>query len=119
MGAKKAVYEGLVLPTLLYGAESWCLTENLFNKLRRRFHTRWVRSVCRVNRHHTWMHHIRTADLLTRTKLLSMDAYVIETSTHMGRTRLENAVGEATPQDAHMLGTQSTTTWLLRVHIWA
>ncbi|CAB4010898.1 Hypothetical predicted protein [Paramuricea clavata] len=35
------------------------------------------------------------------------------------KTRLANAVGEATPQDAHMLGTQSSTTWLPRVHIWA
>lgn len=73
--AKKAVYEGLVLPILLYGAESWCLTERLFNQLRV-FHARCVRSMCRVNRHHTWLHHISTAELLKRTKLLSMDAYV-------------------------------------------
>ena len=32
--AKRAVYAGLILPILLYGAESWCLTEKLFSVLR-------------------------------------------------------------------------------------
>ena len=37
--AKKVVYEGLILKILLYGSESWCLTEKLLNLLRR-FHAR-------------------------------------------------------------------------------
>ena len=73
--AKKFVYEGLVLPILLYGAETWCLTEKLFQQLRL-FHARCLRSMCRVNRLHSRIHHISTVNLLTRMKLLSMDAYV-------------------------------------------
>ena len=32
--AKRAVYEGLILPILLHGAGSWFLTEKLFSMLR-------------------------------------------------------------------------------------
>ena len=32
--AKVAAYEALVLSILLYGAESWCLTEHLYDRLR-------------------------------------------------------------------------------------
>ena len=46
--AKRAVYEGLILPILLYGAEFWCLTERLFSMLRI-FHHRCVRSLCRIS----------------------------------------------------------------------
>ena len=69
--AKKAVYEGLVLSILLYGAESWCLTEKLFN-----FHARCARAMCRITRWHVRKHSIRTEDLLTRLGLKSIDAYV-------------------------------------------
>ena len=34
LSVKSSVYEGLILPILLYGSESWCLTEKLFNLLR-------------------------------------------------------------------------------------
>ena len=30
--AKKMIYEGLIIPILLYGSETWCLTEDLFNR---------------------------------------------------------------------------------------
>ena len=55
--AKKVVYVGLILSILLYGSETWCLTEKLFNKLRV-FHTRCVRTMCRVTRLHTRLHRI-------------------------------------------------------------
>ena len=45
--AKKSVYEGLILSILLYGSESWCITEKLFNMLRV-FHNRCVRATCNV-----------------------------------------------------------------------
>ena len=45
---KRAVYEGLILHILLYGAESWCRTKKLFSMLCV-FHHRCVRSMCRVN----------------------------------------------------------------------
>ena len=72
--AKKVVYEGLILPILLYGAESWSLTEALFRQLRL-FHARCVRAMCRVNRWHVRKHHIQTSELLTRLGLLTIDAY--------------------------------------------
>ena len=45
---KASVYESLVLPIALYGSESWCLTEKLFNVLRL-FHRNCVRAMCRIN----------------------------------------------------------------------
>ena len=44
LSIKSYVYIGLVLPILLYGSESWCLTENLFHMLRL-FHRRCIRSM--------------------------------------------------------------------------
>ena len=73
--AKKFVYEALILPILLYGADSWCLTEDLFNQLRL-FHARCARAMCRVNRWHSRIHHISTADLLKRIDILPIDVYV-------------------------------------------
>ena len=73
--AKKVVYVGLILSILLYGSETWCLTEKLFNKLRV-FHARCVRTMCRVTRLHTRLHRIRTLDLLKRLNVLSIDEYI-------------------------------------------
>ena len=44
-GAKLLLYEGLILAILLYGSESWCLTEKLYNKLWL-FHARCARAMC-------------------------------------------------------------------------
>ena len=74
-GTKKIVYTALILSILLYGSESWCLTEKLFRKLRL-FHHRCLRAMCRVTRRHTRDYHIRTADLLARVGLASLDTYV-------------------------------------------
>jgi hypothetical protein len=73
--AKKAVFEGLILMILLYGSESWCLTEKLYNKLRT-FHARCARAMCRVNRQHTRKHRITTVELLNRLRLKPIDTYV-------------------------------------------
>ena len=73
--AKRIIYEGLILSILLYGAECWCLTEKLFNHLRV-FHARCVRAMCRVNRWHTRKFRISTLELLKRTGLSNIDAYV-------------------------------------------
>ena len=59
---KKLIYTALILSILLYGSESWCLTETLLHKLRM-FHHQCVRAMCRVNRQHTRIHHIRTTEL--------------------------------------------------------
>ena len=73
--AKRLVYVTLVLAILLHGAESWCLTEVLFHRLRC-FHAQCVRVMCRVNRKHTWLHHISTETLLRRLHLETIDVYV-------------------------------------------
>lgn len=69
------VYQGLILSILLYGAESWCLTEKMYHQLRL-FHARCVRGMCRVNRWHTRKHRISTLELLNRVGLTSIDVYV-------------------------------------------
>jgi len=56
---KGEVYKALVLPTSLYGCEAWPLREDLLKRLRS-FHNRCARSMCRVNLHHTFRHHITT-----------------------------------------------------------
>ena len=55
--AKTAVYEALILSILLYGCESWCLTEELLQRLRV-FHAQCLRAMSRVARKHTWEHRI-------------------------------------------------------------
>ena len=74
-GAKLLLYEGLILAILLYGSESWCLTEKLYNKLRL-FHARCARAMCRVTRWHTWRHKISTDELLTRIGLRPIESYI-------------------------------------------
>ena len=75
LDAKKIVYIGLILSILLYGSETWCLTEKLYNRLRC-FHARCVRSMCRVNLLHTRRHRISTADLLDRMDMNEIDSYI-------------------------------------------
>jgi hypothetical protein len=49
--AKVAVYNSLVLSILLFGCESWSLTQRLRNKLRT-FHRGCVRDMCLLNMWH-------------------------------------------------------------------
>ena len=73
--AKAAAYEGVVLAILLYGSESWCLTEVLLQQLRA-FHGRCLRSMCRVTRAHTWRLRITSDELMCRLGLDAADFYV-------------------------------------------
>ena len=59
---------------LLYGSESWVLTEEPWGKLRV-FHAQCVRGMCRVNRWHTRKYKISTRVLLDRLGLESIDTY--------------------------------------------
>ena len=72
---KRLIYEGLILAILLYGCESWCLTEKCFDKLRL-FHARCTRAMCRVTRWHTWKNRISTEQLWKRIGLKSIDTYI-------------------------------------------
>ena len=73
--SKQMVFTRLILAILLYGSESWCLTEALYRKLRN-FHARCARAMCRVTRWHTRIHRISTAELLNRLRLSTIDTYV-------------------------------------------
>jgi len=75
MAAKRSVYESLILNILLYGAESWSVTEIMRQRLRV-FHAQCVRSMCRVSRKHTRQHRISTAALEKRLGLDSIDIYL-------------------------------------------
>ena len=75
VAAKRAVYEVLILAILLYGAESWSVTEAMLQRLRV-FHARCVRSMCRVSRKHTWDHRLSTSMLERRLGLTSIDTYL-------------------------------------------
>jgi exonuclease III len=72
---KGSVYESLILSILLYGCESWCLTENLF-RLLRCFHNRCVRVMCGVNMVKVFTDRISTETLLNQLNLGFIDAYI-------------------------------------------
>lgn len=73
--AKTAVYEALILSILLYGCESWCLTEELLQRLRV-FHAQCLRAMSRVTRKHTWEHRISSMQLMQELGLDAIDFYV-------------------------------------------
>ena len=73
--AKSAAYKSLILPILLYGAESWCVTEALYNHLRN-FHHACIRSMCRINRSQVFAFRISTDQLLERLSLKRIDYYI-------------------------------------------
>ena len=72
---KKAVYLTLVVSILLYGAESWCLTEELLDRLRV-FHNQCIRTMCGVTLWHQWHFSIRNRDLRARMKIENLDHYI-------------------------------------------
>ena len=73
--AKRAVYESIILSILLYGAESWSMTEQHRQHLRV-FHAQCLRAMCRVTRKHTWDHHISTQELGQRLGIETIDTYI-------------------------------------------
>ena len=68
------VYKALVLSTLLYGCEVWCLREDLFNRLRSSY-KRCIRRMCRVSLHHAFHHHISSATLSQGLNVMDLDSY--------------------------------------------
>ena len=86
--AKRAVYEGRILSILLYGAESWCLTEKLFSTLRI-FDNRCVRSMCRVTITECYNFRISNEGILRRLNLRKIDDYItkrqLRWSAHVAR----------------------------------
>ena len=70
---KKSAYEGLVLGLLLYGSESWSLTQELRRRLQT-FHNRCVRMMCRVTLWHMKEFRISQVELESRLGLKPLDA---------------------------------------------
>ena len=62
VAAKRAVYEAVVLSIMLYGCETWCLTEQLLQRLRVA-QAQHFRAMCRITRKQSWQHHISTQAL--------------------------------------------------------
>ena len=75
--SKKRVYEGIILPILLYGAETWSLTEILYNKLRV-FHHQCVRTMTNINRCQMWEQRISINELLNRLNVKIIDVYIVK-----------------------------------------
>ena len=75
--AKSFVYCRLILTVLLFGSETWCLTESLWQELSC-FHLRCIRAMCRMTRKHTRAHRISNTDLLERLNLKPIRSYVIK-----------------------------------------
>lgn len=75
LAAKRTVYNGLVLAILLYGCESWALTEKMLGYLRV-FHATCVRAMNNVSMTHVWRFRISTAELERRLGLQPIDVYL-------------------------------------------
>ena len=59
------------LSTVLYGCETWSLTEELYRRLRC-MHAHHLRAMCQVSRSQAWEHHISTQELGQR---LGLDSH--------------------------------------------
>lgn len=73
--AKREAYAVLVLSILLYGSEGWCLTAELWGKLRR-FHHRCARTMCGITMWHTRECSITAASTLQVLGLRNVETYV-------------------------------------------
>jgi hypothetical protein len=72
---KGKVYKGGVLAVLLYGCESWCLTQESIQRLSL-WHNKRVREMCRVTMCQTFVHRITSASLQKRTGVFELQYYV-------------------------------------------
>ena len=73
--AKSSAYKSLVLPILLCGVESWCLTESLLHKLQNVHHS-CIRAMCRLNRLHVLKYRISNEQLLSKLNLKPIELYI-------------------------------------------
>jgi hypothetical protein len=73
--SKTQLYIGAVLPTLLFGCESWLLDPGSWQKLAS-FHHYCVRSMCRLNRFQVQERSIDSTHLLRKLHLQPIDYYI-------------------------------------------
>ena len=87
---KGEIYTALVLSTLLYGCEVWCLRL-------RSFHKRCVRSMCRVSLRHAFHHHTSSATLFQRLNVMDLDSYyhnrILRWAGHYARMPMTRSLG--------------------------
>ena len=72
---KGKLYAGGVLSVLLYGCESWCLTEASVNRLSS-WHNKRIREMCRVTMRQTYIHRISSKSLQQRTGVFELEHYL-------------------------------------------
>ena len=100
---KGTVYIALCISVLLYGSESWCLTEKLYNRLRT-FHNKCARAMCRISMHTTIKYRIKSANLFARLKIKNLDHYY--------NTRLLRWAGHVARMPMHRLPRKLLTGWV-------
>lgn len=66
--SKSAIYQSVILPVLLYGAEHWCLNANDIQKLQT-FHHNSIRRICKITRRQQRHRHVHLNDLRTKTHI--------------------------------------------------
>ena len=72
---KRRIFIGMLIPTLLDGAETWIVTAALERELTTAFND-MVRSSLRLTTHTTWKHHITTEELLRKIGLNNLALYL-------------------------------------------
>jgi hypothetical protein len=69
---KEGIYIALCISILLYGSKSWCLREDLFNRLHH-FQHRCARIMCRIAIAHTIRHRTSSTRLIKRLAIKPFD----------------------------------------------
>ena len=107
----------LILTVLLYGSETWCLTEALYRQLRN-FHVRCVRTMCRVTCDHTHAHRISTAQLLDRLGLPSIDTFITKRQLRWAGHVSRMDYDRLTTENAFIVGAIQETTRCSAPYVW-
>ena len=96
--------ESGVLSVLLYGCESWCLTQKGMLTPLRNWHNKRIREMCRVTMHQVELHGITSVELQKRIGIWDLDYYV-------GRRTLQ-WVGHVVRMDKSRLPRRLLTAWV-------
>lgn len=72
LATKISVYRAIVLPSLLYGSETWCLYRRNIKSLDQ-FHLRCLRDIMNIH----WTDRIRNTEVLRRAKICGIEAYLM------------------------------------------
>ena len=82
---KIKVYRAVVIPTLLYGAETWTLYRRQV-RLLERFHQRCLRSILNIK----WHDYVSNEDVLEEAQLPSIESILLPAAAALGGTRRKN-----------------------------